>query len=173
MACPAAQTPLYVRPPPPRSPHHGPGSARRPSQAQSVDLPGLFVARNGGAATGGWSWRGRDFRSLRLSVRTPPFHGGESGSIPLGSAIILIFQQGFRPASQHGQPTGSPPAFRRQFQIFSIAGKRKGTVSSEGTRNHRAMDRNVRAQLVGTIRENVSSGAGSGPQGVSRDAEQG
>src|SRR5260370_18088296 len=24
--------------------------------------------------------------SLRLSVRTPPFHGGESGSIPLGSA---------------------------------------------------------------------------------------
>ena len=26
------------------------------------------------------------FRSLRLSVRTPPFHGGESGSIPLGSA---------------------------------------------------------------------------------------
>ena len=34
---------------------------------------------------GRW-WRGRDFRSLRLSVRTPPFHGGESGSIPLGSA---------------------------------------------------------------------------------------
>lgn len=33
------------------------------------------------------SRRGRDFRSLRLSVRTPPFHGGESGSIPLGSAI--------------------------------------------------------------------------------------
>src|SRR3954470_10142647 len=27
------------------------------------------------------------FCSLRLSVRTPPFHGGESGSIPLGSAI--------------------------------------------------------------------------------------
>lgn len=26
------------------------------------------------------------FCSLRLSVRTPPFHGGESGSIPLGSA---------------------------------------------------------------------------------------
>src|ERR1700676_4141669 len=30
--------------------------------------------------------RSRRFRSLRLSVRTPPFHGGESGSIPLGSA---------------------------------------------------------------------------------------
>lgn len=29
----------------------------------------------------------RLFCSLRLSVRTPPFHGGESGSIPLGSAI--------------------------------------------------------------------------------------
>ena len=28
----------------------------------------------------------RGFCSLRLSVRTPPFHGGESGSIPLGSA---------------------------------------------------------------------------------------
>ena len=28
----------------------------------------------------------RLFCSLRLSVRTPPFHGGESGSIPLGSA---------------------------------------------------------------------------------------
>jgi hypothetical protein len=31
----------------------------------------------------------RLFCSLRLSVRTPPFHGGESGSIPLGSAITL------------------------------------------------------------------------------------
>ncbi len=29
--------------------------------------------------------------SLRLSVRTPPFHGGESGSIPLGSATALDF----------------------------------------------------------------------------------
>src|SRR6202030_682225 len=28
----------------------------------------------------------RGFCSLRLSVSTPPFHGGESGSIPLGSA---------------------------------------------------------------------------------------
>src|SRR5690606_37381314 len=25
----------------------------------------------------------------RLSVRTPPFHGGESGSIPLGSASVF------------------------------------------------------------------------------------
>jgi hypothetical protein len=31
----------------------------------------------------------RLFCSLRLSVRTPPFHGGESGSIPLGSATRL------------------------------------------------------------------------------------
>src|ERR1019366_1489741 len=43
--------------------------------------------RNGNAAAR-WSRRGRRFRSLRLSVRTPPFHGGESGSIPLGSASI-------------------------------------------------------------------------------------
>src|SRR5947207_10978281 len=32
---------------------------------------------------------GQRFSSLRLSVRTPPFHGGESGSIPLGSAIYF------------------------------------------------------------------------------------
>jgi hypothetical protein len=31
----------------------------------------------------------RLFCSLRLSVRTPPFHGGESGSIPLGSATTF------------------------------------------------------------------------------------
>ena len=31
----------------------------------------------------------RLFCSLRLSVRTPPFHGGESGSIPLGSASYI------------------------------------------------------------------------------------
>src|SRR5260370_15160575 len=31
----------------------------------------------------------RLFCSLRLSVRTPPFHGGESGSIPLGSANLF------------------------------------------------------------------------------------
>src|SRR6478672_11926754 len=32
----------------------------------------------------------RLFCSLRLSVRTPPFHGGESGSIPLGSASHFV-----------------------------------------------------------------------------------
>ena len=37
------------------------------------------------------SRRGQQFRSLRLSVRTPPFHGGESGSIPLGSATTDKF----------------------------------------------------------------------------------
>src|SRR6185312_7174047 len=39
-------------------------------------------------------WRRyRRSRSLRLSVRTPPFHGGESGSIPLGSATSGIETQ--------------------------------------------------------------------------------
>jgi hypothetical protein len=37
-----------------------------------------------------WSVAARPrLRSLRLSVRTPPFHGGESGSIPLGSASVF------------------------------------------------------------------------------------
>src|SRR5437899_11617432 len=36
------------------------------------------------------------FCSLRLSVRTPPFHGGESGSIPLGSASYF---NGLAPSS--------------------------------------------------------------------------
>src|ERR1700704_5656618 len=70
-ACRAAQTPLYVRP------HH----RDRPSA-----IP-LRPRRNGHAATG--SVVAKRFRSLRLSVRTPPFHGGESGSIPLGSASIF------------------------------------------------------------------------------------
>ena len=41
----------------------------------------------------------RLFCSLRLSVRTPPFHGGESGSIPLGSAIIDGREQAVRLAN--------------------------------------------------------------------------
>jgi hypothetical protein len=68
---------------------HAPGSGdgTAPSQPQSVDVPGicLLSKRNGDAPTGRL-WRGGRFSSLRLSVRTPPFHGGESGSIPLGSA---------------------------------------------------------------------------------------
>lgn len=37
--------------------------------------PGLFLYR-------------RSLSALRLSVRTPPFHGGERGSIPLGRARL-------------------------------------------------------------------------------------
>src|SRR3954454_11572155 len=43
------------------------------------------TCENSGLAIGSAATN-RPFRSLRLSVRTPPFHGGESGSIPLGSA---------------------------------------------------------------------------------------
>src|SRR5215475_12753555 len=51
----------------------------------------------------------RGFCSLRLSVRTPPFHGGESGSIPLGSAIA-------------GNSTGAPPCPRSiSVLVFSQA----------------------------------------------------
>src|SRR5450432_704239 len=66
------------------------GRRTAPSPPLSVDVPGicLLSKRNGDAPTGR-SWRSGRFSSLRLSVRTPPFHGGESGSIPLGSANTL------------------------------------------------------------------------------------
>src|SRR5438477_2659584 len=48
------------------------GRLARPTKAHYT-----FAGRGGHAAK---------VCSLRLSVRTPPFHGGESGSIPLGSA---------------------------------------------------------------------------------------
>jgi hypothetical protein len=56
------------------------------AQLQSIDFPPVFEkALQDGKGRG--QLRGESaFCSLRLSVRTPPFHGGESGSIPLGSA---------------------------------------------------------------------------------------
>jgi hypothetical protein len=63
----------------------GSGFDTAPSLPQSVDLPEvcdqseMAMPRPDGRG-------GTALRSLRLSVRTPPFHGGESGSIPLGSA---------------------------------------------------------------------------------------
>src|SRR5689334_21658423 len=53
------------------------------SSSENNDLPAVCesFARSHAALV-----RGEAFCSLRLSVRTPPFHGGESGSIPLGSA---------------------------------------------------------------------------------------
>src|SRR5437588_10615478 len=50
------------------------GRLARPTKAHYT-----FAGRGGHAAK---------VCSLRLSVRTPPFHGGESGSIPLGSASL-------------------------------------------------------------------------------------
>ena len=72
-----------------KSPGSGFGTA--PSQPQSVDLPGVFVCDHSETAMPRpvGRWQGGRSRSLRLSVRTPPFHGGESGSIPLGSASAL------------------------------------------------------------------------------------
>jgi hypothetical protein len=78
--CSLAQTPLYVRA---RAPGDNyPGSARHYRCLNGHRFAGM---RNGNAANSR-SQRDSVFRSLRLSVRTPPFHGGESGSIPLGSA---------------------------------------------------------------------------------------
>jgi hypothetical protein len=51
----------------------------------------------------GWRCRTGRLCSLRLSVRTPPFHGGESGSIPLGSA--------------KSQKSGSPQSFDRKSGV--------------------------------------------------------
>lgn len=50
--------------------------------------PGLFLYR-------------RSLSALRLSVRTPPFHGGERGSIPLGRARLssLTFSVGWQQVS--------------------------------------------------------------------------
>lgn len=50
---------------------------------QIIEFAMLFAEANGHANCYAIPAK---FRSLRLSVRTPPFHGGESGSIPLGSA---------------------------------------------------------------------------------------
>jgi hypothetical protein len=58
--------------------------------AQRIDLPGIFAYDQSETACPTGSVAGRRFRSLRLSVRTPPFHGGESGSIPLGSATSIL-----------------------------------------------------------------------------------
>ena len=87
-ACPGAQTPLYVRPPPVRPHHHGPWVARcqRGLKALICRLYLSWVQSEAAMPRPGRSQQSRRFRSLRLSVRTPPFHGGESGSIPLGSA---------------------------------------------------------------------------------------
>ena len=65
-ACRLAQTPLYVRPP-------WSAGAFSASPTRSNPQHKTLILRG--------------FCSLRLSVRTPPFHGGESGSIPLGSAM--------------------------------------------------------------------------------------
>lgn len=63
-ACPTGQSPLYVR----------------PSRSLTVMTSPAHLTSNVLIC--------REFCSLRLSVRTPPFHGGESGSIPLGSANV-------------------------------------------------------------------------------------
>jgi hypothetical protein len=92
-------------------------SARRHRKLQRVDLPGLFVARNGVAGTGSVTAR-RHFRSLRLSVRTPPFHGGESGSIPLGSAS--------------DQRRFGPSQIRRNWRIRAAWSRLKETAPARG-----------------------------------------
>ena len=59
------------------------GASIDPQQPVSDDLPAPPKATIRSPGRGGHAAK---VCSLRLSVRTPPFHGGESGSIPLGSA---------------------------------------------------------------------------------------
>src|SRR4051812_30374731 len=94
------------------------------------DLPALANATIRSPATSRRAFRGRPqtglnhapkalvyltFCSLRLSVRTPPFHGGESGSIPLGSATLARRAKNpqncprVMPASQGCRLDGSRP----------------------------------------------------------------
>src|ERR1700760_1599313 len=58
----------------------------------------------------------RGFCSLRLSVRTPPFHGGESGSIPLGSAI----SSHLRCLPKQASPSGQKRARDRAVSASSV-----------------------------------------------------
>ena len=88
MTCPAAQTPLYVRPLSPGSGIKGQGRSTGAFAVIDALICRYLFALTGETAMPRPYGRGGAlrFRSLRLSVRTPPFHGGESGSIPLGSA---------------------------------------------------------------------------------------
>src|SRR5665213_438067 len=87
--CPAAQTPLYVRPLNLcLDTQIGLGMA--PSGANTLNYRTICCDRRNGRTATKRVTAGQQFRSLRLSVRTPPFHGGESGSIPLGSATAPV-----------------------------------------------------------------------------------
>ena len=91
MTCPAAQTPLYVRPLSLRSGIKGLGRGTGTCADVNALICRYLFGLTGETALSRPYIRGEAlrFRSLRLSVRTPPFHGGESGSIPLGSAKHL------------------------------------------------------------------------------------
>ena len=88
-ACPPPQTPLYVRR---LSLDHFAAvrTCKLPIGLQHVDSAWILCLRDSAKRRRPQvpfrALTAPDFRSLRLSVRTPPFHGGESGSIPLGSA---------------------------------------------------------------------------------------
>lgn len=70
--------------------------------------------------------------SLRLSVRTPPFHGGESGSIPLGSATALDF--------------ASPPTLRSAQGFINPAPIESRTIQT-GTSDHGSSQKTRRPQV--------------------------
>jgi hypothetical protein len=150
-ACPAAQTPLYVRPPP-VGPHLGSVAARRQRNLKAlICRVYLFSSpkRSGAAAAGSVVTRNR-FCSLRLSVRTPPFHGGESGSIPLGSA------NAFRCEAD------------RESEIASPAGRPAGAQDSPVLRSGTIHNRRdwTRLYLAASSAGNTRMGTSPLPSGV-------
>jgi hypothetical protein len=108
---------------------------------QSVDSPDLFDQSETAMPRPDQSRRDGRFRSLRLSVRTPPFHGGESGSIPLGSAIVfngLASETSRTPDIRPIYPCGWPCTFLARYYLRVIS-------SSQTTPRCRELDERRKA----------------------------
>src|SRR4051812_8046398 len=74
----------------------------------------------------------RLFCSLRLSVRTPPFHGGESGSIPLGSASHFIGLASRPDPKLKGWPRSPAGAATSAMRNGQICGMDLGGIREPG-----------------------------------------
>jgi hypothetical protein len=168
-ACPRVQTPLYVRAPDGRR-------GRFPPILSGAAGPGLktTICRQFAIALR----RCRDtpvpvyaFCSLRLSVRTPPFHGGESGSIPLGSAndfnrlaraLTSVSSRcpasgAGRAASAAGDPGGSRDG-PRQVIVLSRQGSNLSKADTVGKDWEESFSRSTQYFLAGGLPEGETWG---------------
>ena len=109
------------------------------------------------------------FCSLRLSVRTPPFHGGESGSIPLGSAKSTYrWEARLLAGKRRHIGGGCRRTLSRQAKIHS----RRRAVSGHCTENTADADFVTGAAVVVEMGRRMSarmSAAATGPTEYSRD----